>query len=252
MKRCFFLHLVGRRKLNTNSLLGVGFHYLPSQCRYEEGKKRRQWKQIASARTISNERIIRPEKPRVPLLLHALLSAANVSTKARPPCVRIRAIVGHYIYVIMEWMKVLFIAPPRIPFFRLRRRHRRVFFLFTEKYSSSPKLSTSSALVPRLLVCRKYSYQQLMLFAICTNIYIKRTTRREKTSNYVFLLSHFIEMSSRSESLDVERLWNFSKDKKANKRSDARVWRKHVFASGNQGVDEKVFSGKNLNFGFPI
>lgn len=115
----------------------------------------------------------------------SLLSATDVSTKAPPPCVCAQAIVGHYIYVIMEWMKVLFYCTQRGSLFSF-------FIVIVTDFSSShqhfPRLSsrhffpfssTSSAHLLRLLVCRKYSYQQLMLFAICTNIYIKRTTRKK-------------------------------------------------------------------------
>lgn len=38
-----------------------------------------------------------------------------------------------------------------------------------------------------------------------------------------FLLSHFIELSSRSESLNVTRLWNFLKGEKQHKWNEATV-----------------------------
>lgn len=125
----------------------------------------------------------------------SLLSAAYVSTKWLSPTPRLVCWLDdcwHYIYIIMERMKVLFYCNTQESLFSLFNHHQ-------ESFSSSPpsinflpfKLFTFfhrniiNAFLSSL-VCHKYSYQQLMLFAICTNIYIKR--REEKKFGIMFFL----------------------------------------------------------------
>lgn len=192
---------------------------------------RRQWKQIASAndtqkaRTILNERIIRPNQNRVLFSLISSLWINKATFLFASPCVLPRRLCWHYIYIIMKRMKVLFYCDTQGSLFSLFNRRQEVSSSFDQEFLPFKLLTFFHGIiinVSSLLSLRyKYSYQQLMLFAICTNIYIKKLERKKHRIMFFNLLSC-------SESLNVKRLKKVEKLFVFQINFSWGLWEKHV------------------------